>query len=43
MEHDFYDRLVIDPGTLIHLVGNPLAPVETMVASWHWYEIPSNS
>jgi hypothetical protein len=38
LEHDFMDDLVLDPGTLIHLVGNPLAPVETMVASITWYE-----
>jgi hypothetical protein len=39
IEHDFNDKIALDPGTLIHLVGNPLAPVETMVASISWYEI----
>jgi hypothetical protein len=39
VEHDFNDKLVLDPGTLIHLVGNPLAPVETFVAGINWYEI----
>jgi hypothetical protein len=40
MEHDFQDKLALDPGTFIHLVGNPAAPVEAMNASICWYEIP---
>jgi len=39
IEHDFNDKIALDPGTLIHLVGNPLAPVETFVAGMSWYEI----
>jgi hypothetical protein len=38
MEHDFMDKIALEPGTLIHLVGNPLAPVETMVVSISWAE-----
>ena len=38
MEHDFVDKIALDPGTLIHLVGNPVAPVETMVVSMSWIE-----
>lgn len=34
----FDDDIVMDPGTLVHLVGNPIAPVETMVASITWKE-----
>lgn len=34
----FDDEIVLDPGTLVHLVGNPLAPIETMVASITWKE-----
>ena len=34
----FDDCLALDPGTLIHLVGTPLAPVETFVASIGWIE-----
>ena len=30
--------VALDPGTLIHLVGNPVAPVETFVASICWTE-----
>jgi hypothetical protein len=37
-EHDFTDKIALEPGTLIHLVGNPLAPVETFVASISWAE-----
>lgn len=37
--HEFKDAIALEPGTLIHLVGNPLAPVETMVASISWVEI----
>lgn len=40
LEHDFNDKMTLDPGSLVHLVGNPLAPVETMVVSLSWYEIP---
>ena len=39
MEHDFEDKVVLDPGTFVHLVGNPIAPVVTLTASLHWYEI----
>jgi hypothetical protein len=39
LEHDFNDKIALDPGTLVHLVGNPIAPVETMVVSLSWYEI----
>jgi hypothetical protein len=39
LEHDFNDKIAMDPGTLIHLVGNPIAPVETMVVSLTWYEV----
>ena len=38
LEHDFNDKIALDPGTLIHLVGNPIAPVETMVVSLSWAE-----
>ena len=39
LEHDFNDKLALDPGTLVHLVGNPAAPVETMNVTMSWYEI----
>ena len=38
MEHDFMDKVALDPGTFVHLVGNPIAPVETMVVSISWIE-----
>ena len=37
-EHEFKERIAMDPGTLVHLVGNPLAPVETFVVSISWIE-----
>jgi hypothetical protein len=39
IEHDFQDKITLDPGSLVHLVGNPVAPVETFVAGISWYEI----
>lgn len=39
VEHQFFDKIALEPGSLIHLVGNPLAPVETFVASISWMEI----
>ena len=38
LEHEFDDALALDPGTLVHLVGDPLAPVETMVVHLQWNE-----
>ena len=38
IEHDFVDKIALDPGTLVHLVGNPIAPVETFVVSITWAE-----
>lgn len=40
LTHEFNDALILEPGTLIHLVGNPAAPVEAMTPSIVWYEVP---
>jgi hypothetical protein len=42
LTHVFNDEIVMDPGTLIHLVGNPIAPVETFVVSITWKEYDLN-
>lgn len=34
------NALILEPGPLIHLVGNPAAPVEAMTPSIVWYEVP---
>jgi hypothetical protein len=39
LQHVFDGDIVMEPGTLIHLVGAPLAPVETLVVSLAWTEI----
>lgn len=38
LTYRFDDCLALDPGTMVHLVGTPLAPVETAVVSLGWIE-----
>jgi hypothetical protein len=39
MQHVFDGSIVMEPGTLIHLVGAPAAPVETCAVTISWTEI----
>lgn len=43
LDHVFDDALILEPGTLVHLVGNPAAPVEAVTPSIMWYEIAYQS
>jgi len=40
LTHVFNDALILEPGTMVHLVGNPAAPAEAMTPSIVWYEVP---
>lgn len=39
LQHIFEDALIIEPGNLVHLVGNPAAPVEAFTPTIVWYEL----
>jgi hypothetical protein len=39
LQHDFHDSIVIEPGNLVSLVGNPAAPVEAVTPMFSWYEL----
>lgn len=39
MTHKFNGDIALEPGSLIHLVGAPLAPVEVLVPSISWIEL----
>jgi hypothetical protein len=43
LQHLFNDAMILEPGTAIHLVGNPAAPVEAVTPTITWYELDYTS
>jgi hypothetical protein len=42
LSHDFNGKLLLEPGTLIHVVGVPVGPGQPLTASIDWVELDLN-
>ena len=43
LQHNFDGGLILEPGTLVHLVGNPAAPAEALTPMLSWFELDYQS